>query len=110
MGLPDSGRSLPRMKRIINGGTSVMASKDENPTARVLVHASGRNIRPSCASSKNTGKKETTMIKSEKKIAGATDLGRLRTRMVGFRQMPIAVFNHGDGGIHQDADGQRQAA
>src|SRR6266849_10841413 len=71
-GFRDSGRSLPRMKRTISRGTSVMASKDEKPTANVFVQASGRNILPSCASSKKTGRNETTMIKSEKKIAGPT--------------------------------------
>jgi len=62
------------MKRTISTGTSVMASKDEKPTANVFVHASGRNILPSCASSKKTGRNETTMIKSEKKMAGPTCL------------------------------------
>jgi len=32
------------MKRTISTGTSVIASKDEKPTAKVFVHASGRNI------------------------------------------------------------------
>src|SRR5882762_3183664 len=73
-GFRDSGRRRPRIKRTINTGTRVMASKDEKPTANVFVHASGRNIRPSCASSKKTGRNETTMIKSEKKMAGPTCL------------------------------------
>src|SRR5712692_4495414 len=71
-GFRDSGRRRPRIKRTIKTGTSVMASKDEKPTANVFVHASGRNILPSCASSKKTGRNETTMISSEKKIAGPT--------------------------------------
>src|SRR5216117_4209923 len=71
-GFRDSGRRRPRIKRIIKTGTSVMASKDEKPTANVFVQASGRNILPSCASSKKTGKNDTTMISSEKKIAGPT--------------------------------------
>src|SRR6266699_6772115 len=57
-GFRDSGRSGPRMKRTIKTGTSVMASKDEKPTANVFVQASGRNILPSCASSKKTGRKD----------------------------------------------------
>src|SRR5882762_825945 len=71
-GFRDSGRKRPRIKRTISTGTSVMASKDEKPTANVFVHASGRNILPSCASSRKTGKNDTTMISSEKKIAGPT--------------------------------------
>jgi hypothetical protein len=39
-----------------------------------LVNASGRNIRPSCASSRKTGTNETMMIASEKKMARATCL------------------------------------
>jgi hypothetical protein len=34
----------------------VIARKEENPTDSVFVQASGRNIRPSCASSRKTGK------------------------------------------------------
>jgi len=67
-----TGRGRPRMKRTISTGTSVMASKDEKPTANVFVQASGRNIRPSWASSRKTGRKDTTMMSSEKKIAGPT--------------------------------------
>ena len=60
-----------------------MASNDEKPTARVFVQASGRNMRPSCASRRNTGRKETTIIRSEKNSAGPTCLAasiRIRTR------------------------------
>src|SRR5713101_7634103 len=72
MGFSDSGRNLPFMNMTISTGTSVMAKTEEKPTASVFVHANGLNIRPSCASSKKTGRKETTMITSEKKIAGPT--------------------------------------
>src|SRR6266403_4002190 len=71
-GFRDSGRRRPRIKRTISTGTSVMASKDEKPTANVFVQASGLDILPSCASSKKTGRNDTTMISSEKKIAGPT--------------------------------------
>src|SRR5437762_8109007 len=37
-----SGRSRPRIKKSINAGTTVIASKDEKATDKVLVHASGR--------------------------------------------------------------------
>src|SRR5207245_2969846 len=73
-GFRDSGRRRPRIKRTISTGTRVMARSDEKPTANVFVQASGRNIRPSWASSKKTGRNETTMIKSEKKMAGPTCL------------------------------------
>src|SRR6266478_1525298 len=72
MGFRDSGISRPRMNRIMSTGTSVIAKTEEKPTASVFVHANGRNIRPSCASNKKTGRKETTTITSEKKIAGPT--------------------------------------
>ena len=55
-------------------GTRVMAKTEEKPTASVFVHANGRNMRPSCASNKKTGRKETTMITREKKMAGPTCL------------------------------------
>src|SRR5881397_2236257 len=71
-GFCDSGRSRPLMKKSINAGTTVTASKEEKATDKVLVHASGRNILPSWASSRKTGRKETTMIISEKKSAGPT--------------------------------------
>src|SRR5438270_483760 len=73
-GFLDSGRSFPLMNMTIKTGTRVIASRDENPTASVFVQANGRNIRPSCASSKKTGRNDTTMIKSEKKMAGPTCL------------------------------------
>jgi hypothetical protein len=40
--------------------------------ANVLVRASGRNIRPSCASSRNTGVNDTMMMSSEKKSGRPT--------------------------------------
>src|SRR5947199_10597516 len=60
------------MNIVISTGTSVMDRIDAATIANVLVKASGRNIRPSCASSRKTGTNETTMIASEKKIDGAT--------------------------------------
>src|SRR2546427_99865 len=57
------------MKMIIRMGTKVIANKDEKPTARVFVHARGRNMRPSCASNRNSGRNETTIIKREKNSA-----------------------------------------
>ena len=69
------------MKRIMRTGTSVMARTDANPIANVFVNASGRNIRPSCASSRNTGTKDTMMIVREKKIARPTCFAaRIMTR------------------------------
>jgi len=71
------------MKMIISTGTRVIASKEENPTASVFVQASGLNMRPSCASSRKTGRNETTMISREKNRAGPTCLAaaiRIRRR------------------------------
>ncbi len=64
-GFCDSGRSLPRRQSGISAGTSVMESSEEKMSASVLVQASGRNMRPSCASSRKTGRNETTMMMSE---------------------------------------------
>ena len=73
IGLRDSGRRRrPRTRIVIIAGTSVIASSAEHVMANVFVKASGRNNRPSCASSMNTGTNETMMIASEKKIARPT--------------------------------------
>src|SRR5712672_1223446 len=71
-GFCDSGRSFPLIKMTIRTGTNVTAKSEEKPTARVFVHASGRNIRPSCASKRKTGRNETTIIMREKNKAGPT--------------------------------------
>src|ERR1700737_5575582 len=60
------------MHKIMRTGQGGVAKMEEKPTASVFVHANGRNMRPSCASSKKTGRKETTMITIEKKMAGPT--------------------------------------
>jgi len=74
-GLCDSGFSRrPRMNIVISTGTNVIARIDAPIIANVFVNASGLNIRPSCASRRNTGTKDTTMMASEKKIARATCL------------------------------------
>src|SRR6516225_9803049 len=64
-GLRDSGRRLPLTNKGMSAGTSVIDNNDEKTKARVFVHASGRNIRPSCASSRKTGRNETTIMMSE---------------------------------------------
>src|ERR1700674_834134 len=71
-GFSDSGLRWPRMKITIRTGTSVMARIEEKATERVLVHARGRNMRPSCASRRNTGRNDTTITSKEKKMAGPT--------------------------------------
>ena len=74
-GFADSGLSrLPRMRIISSTGTSVIDRIVAKIIANVFVNASGRNMRPSCASSRNTGRNDTTMITSEKKIAHPTCL------------------------------------
>src|SRR5690242_5322295 len=67
-GFSDSGLKCPHMKITIRTGTSVMARIEENATERVLVHARGRNMRPSCASRRNTGRKETRIMTKETKM------------------------------------------
>jgi hypothetical protein len=49
-----------------------MESSDASTIADVLVNASGRNMRPSCASSRKTGTNDTMMMASEKKMGRAT--------------------------------------
>ena len=60
------------MKIAINTGTSVIERSAAAIMANVLVNASGRNIRPSCASSRKTGTNDTMMMASEKKMARPT--------------------------------------
>ena len=92
------------------------------PSPNVLVNASGRNMRPSCASSRNTGTNETMMIASEKKI-GARHLRRRARRsraaaprtatsraVLRLRHAAVGVLHHDDRGVDQHADGQRDAA
>ena len=67
--LVDNG---PRTSHVQSTGTIVTASKVEPSIANVFVKASGRNIRPSCASSRKTGVNEMMMMASEKKIGRAT--------------------------------------
>ena len=113
------------MNRIMSTGTSVIARTEEKPTASVFVQASGRNIRPSCASSKNTGRNETTMITSEKKMAGPTCLRRIQENLsvsatsgsrslasedLPLGKLPVSVFDHDDGRVHENANRQRQPA
>src|SRR5215467_3819628 len=71
-GLRDSGCSFPLMNRTIRTGTRVIANNDEKDTDNVFVQASGRNILPSWASSRNTGRNDTTMMIKEKNKAGPT--------------------------------------
>ena len=112
--------SFRRMNNTIKTGTRVTARSDENPTARVFVQASGRNIRPSCASKRNTGRKETTMIRREKKRAGPTCFAASKQdaaavtfsnrlgRLV-FGKVSVAVFDHDDCRVHQNANRQGQS-
>ena len=73
-GFCDSGfRLRPRMKHA-HQHRHERDRQERRPRtiANVFVNASGRNIRPSCASSRNTGMNETMMIASEKKIGRPT--------------------------------------
>ena len=120
-GFRDSGRSLPLMSMSISIGTSVIARRDEKPTASVLVQASGRNMRPSCASSKKTGRNETTIISNEKKQRRPNLLGSVYqnlaalclihgTGILPFSEMAIPVLDHHNGRVHQNANGKSQTA
>ena len=73
-----SGITLPRMKSSISTGTSVTDSSAAAAIAKVFVNASGANIRPSCASSVNTGRNDTVMISRLKKSAGPTSMQAAR--------------------------------
>ena len=72
-------RRGPRMRMVIRTGTSVIDNAEAKTMMKVLVKASGLNMRPSCASSKKTGTKEMTMMASEKKIGRPTCLAASRT-------------------------------
>jgi len=65
---------LSGISSTISAGTSVMARIDEQPTASVLVHARGRNMRLPAPPAEDTGRNDTRMMTSEKKIAGPTCL------------------------------------
>ena len=65
-----------------------MARMEEKATESVLVQASGRNMRPSCASRRNTGRNDTRIISKEKKMAGPTCFAaaiRMRRRSFSVR-------------------------
>ena len=54
------------------GRRTVTESSAAESITNVFVYASGLNIRPACPVSPNTGRNETAMISSEKKMAGVT--------------------------------------
>ena len=104
----------------------MIARIDEKVIAKVLVSASGRNIRPSCASSRKTGRKETTMMISEKKSgrptcfaacrricwrsASDTEPPFWRGLMLPLGQVTIAILDHHDRSVDQHADRESQSA
>ena len=53
-------------------GSSVMASTAATIIERFLVYASGLNSRPSCASSVSTGRNDTAITSSAKKLGPPT--------------------------------------
>ncbi len=78
-----SGTIRPRTKTTISAGTSVTDSSADAAMAKVLVKASGPNMRPSCDSSVKIGRKETVMTSRLKNSAGPTWLAasiRISTR------------------------------
>ncbi len=56
------------MKIVHRAGTSVIDKSAAAARASDFVAASGRNIRPSAPSSANTGRNDSSMINTEKKI------------------------------------------
>ena len=83
IGFRCSGTIRPRTKITISAGTSVTDRSAAAAMAKVLVKASGPNIRPSCASSVKIGRKETVMTSRLKNSAGPTSLAasiRISTR------------------------------
>ena len=100
------------MNNTIRAGTTVIARKEENPTDSVLVQANGRNIRPSCASSRKTGKKGDHDDEQRKEQCGSHLLGRINENssplalcnLASFGKMPIAVLDNNDGRIDQYAN------
>ena len=67
------GRVRPNSKPTV-AGTSVMANTAAIAIAKFFVNASGLNSRPSCASSVNTGRKETAITNKAKKLGPPTSL------------------------------------
>ncbi len=62
----------PRTNSSINAGTSVTDSNAAAAIDRLLVQASGLNIRPSCASRVKIGRNDTVMTSRLKNRAGPT--------------------------------------
>jgi hypothetical protein len=89
-----------------------------------LVNASGPNSRPSCASSVNTGMKDSVMISSEKNSAGPTSSAASvmtfqrsspTRRLAGVAVLPglellVRVLDHHHRRVDHRADGDRDAA
>ena len=62
------------MNKIIKTGTKVIASIEAESIVNVFVYARGLKRSPSCPVRAKTGKKETTIIRSEKKTGFPTFL------------------------------------
>src|SRR5213075_1100719 len=78
------------MSNVISTGTSVTPRKEAKNIENVFVNASGRNRRPSCAVSENTGMKLTVMTSSAKKserptLFAASTITAKRSRLSGSR-------------------------
>ena len=73
-GFCSSVLNLPFRKKEISTGASVTASRASIIRMKLLVQASGWKSLPSCPVSRNTGKKDVTMMMVEKKIPRDTCL------------------------------------
>ena len=72
MGFFSSGLNLPRISIVIKTGISEITTIAAPTIVNVFVNASGLNNFPSCPVNKKTGRNETKIISSEKKIARPT--------------------------------------
>ena len=114
-GLSSSLCTLPPRSRLQSTGTSVTATTVAASTANVLVKASGWNSLPSWPVSANTGRKDSRMITTEKKIGRPDEPGRFQDGLPHETAIPRIdgalfqeaerVLGDDDAGVDEDADG-----
>ena len=111
-------RAADEQSRAAPGARVIESSAAESIT-NVFVYASGLKSRPAWPVRPNTGRNETAMISSEKKIAGVTSLRRLgeqlpaRSRRQILRrvlELLVRGLDHHDLGVDRGADRDRDPA
>jgi hypothetical protein len=86
-------RKRPNRENISrSAGSSVIVSTAATTMARVLVYASGRNSRPSCASRVSTGRNDTAITSSAKKLGPPTSF--TASRMTSRYWSPPPLLSH----------------